>query len=39
MRLTKLRNKMTELGGRVDVFYRMTIGGADKDVRMKLVAE
>ena len=35
----KIRNKMTELGGRVDVFYRMTIGGADKEVRMKLVAE
>lgn len=32
----KIRNNMTRDGGRVDIFYTMKIGGADKSVRMKI---
>ena len=32
----KIRNSMTRDGGRVDIFYTMKIGGADKNVRMKI---
>ena len=35
----KIRFGMTDAGGRVDVYYDMTIGGADKYVKMKLIAE
>ena len=29
----KIRAELSELGGRLDVLYKMTVGGADKDVR------
>lgn len=32
----KIRNNMTRDGGRVDIFYTMKIGGAEKSVRMKI---
>lgn len=32
----KIRNNMTWDGGRLDIFYNMTIGGAAKTVRMKI---
>ena len=32
----KIRNSMTRDGGRVDIFYTMKIGGADKKVRMRI---
>ncbi len=32
----KIRCNMTRDGGRVDIFYDMKIGGADKRVRMKI---
>ena len=35
---TRIRNAMTEEGGRIDIFYRMKIGGAEKSVRMKIVS-
>ena len=35
----KIRNRMTDIGGRADVYYNMKIGGADKYVKMKLLAE
>lgn len=35
---TRIRNAMTEDGGRIDIFYRMKIGGAEKSVRMKIVS-
>ena len=35
---TRIRNAMTEDGGRIDIFYRMNIGGAEKTVRMKIVS-
>lgn len=35
---TRIRNAMTEDGGRIDIFYRMKIGGAEKTVRMKIVS-
>ena len=35
---TRIRNAMTEDGGRIDIFYRMRIGGAEKSVRMKIVS-
>lgn len=34
----KIRNNMTRDGGRVDIFYTMKIGGAEKSVRMKIEA-
>ena len=35
----KIRLGMTDAGGRIDVYYDMTIGGADKYVKMKILAE
>ncbi len=32
----KIRNNMTRDGGRVDIFYTMKIGGAERYVRMKI---
>lgn len=32
----KIRNSLTRDGGRIDIFYDMTIGGAKKSVRMKI---
>lgn len=32
----KVRNNLTRDGGRVDIFYNMKIGGADKHVRMRI---
>ena len=32
----KIRNSMTRDGGRVDIFYTMKIGGADKFVKMRI---
>ena len=32
----RIRNSMTRDGGRVDIFYTMKIGGADKKVRMRI---
>lgn len=32
----KIRNNMTRDGGRVDIFYNMSIGGADKSVKMRI---
>lgn len=34
----KIRSTMTKDGGRVDIFYRMTIGGADKNVKLRIDA-
>jgi len=34
----KIRNNMTRDGGRIDIFYTMKIGGAEKSVRMKIEA-
>ena len=32
----KIRNNLTRDGGRVDIFYNMKIGGADKQVKMRI---
>ncbi len=32
----KIRNSLTRDGGRVDIFYTMKIGGAEKKVRMRI---
>ena len=32
----KIRNNMTRDGGRVDIFYNMKIGGAEKQVKMRI---
>ena len=32
----KIRKNLTKDGGRVDIFYNMNIGGADKTVRMRI---
>lgn len=32
----KIRNNMTRDGGKVDIFYNMKIGGAEKSVRMRI---
>ena len=32
----KIRNGMTSEGGRVDIFYTMKIGGAEKKVKMRI---
>lgn len=32
----KIRNSLTKDGGRIDIFYNMKIGGAEKSVRMKI---
>ena len=32
----KIRNNMTRESGRLDIHYKMKIGGADKNVRMKI---
>ena len=32
----RVRHELTEQGGRIDVLYNMTIGGANKSVRMKI---
>lgn len=34
----KIRNNMTRDGGRVDIFYNMKIGGAEKSVKMRIEA-
>ena len=34
----KIRSTLTKDGGRVDIFYRMTLGGAEKNVRMRIEA-
>ena len=34
----KIRNNMTRDGGRVDIFYNMRIGGAEKSVKMRIEA-
>lgn len=39
VRLRKMRNGITDGGGRLDLFYDMTVGGAGKSVRMKIKAE
>lgn len=39
IRTRKIRANLTETGGRVDVYYDMKIGGADKYVKMKITAE
>lgn len=39
VRLRKMRNGIAESGGRLDLFYDMTVGGAAKSVRMKVKAE
>jgi len=36
IRTKKIRNNMTRDGGRVDIFYNMKIGGAEKSVKMKI---
>ena len=32
----KIRNNLTKDGGRLDILYNMSIGGADKSVRMRI---
>ena len=32
----KIRNNLTRDGGRIDIFYNMKIGGADKYVKMRI---
>lgn len=32
----KIRSSLDRDGGRIDIFYRMSVGGADKNVRMKI---
>ena len=32
----KIRNSMTRDGGRIDIFYNMKIGGAEKSVKMRI---
>ena len=32
----RIRNEMTRDGGKLDIFYTMKIGGADKKVRMRI---
>lgn len=32
----KIRNNMTRDGGKVDIFYNMKIGGAEKSVKMRI---
>ena len=32
----KIRNNLGRDGGRLDIHYKMNIGGADKNVRMKI---
>lgn len=34
----KIRNNMTRDGGKVDIFYNMKIGGAEKSVKMRIEA-
>lgn len=34
----KIRNNMTRDGGKVDIFYNMRIGGAEKSVKMRIEA-
>ena len=34
---TKIRSSITKDGGRLDIYYKMNIGGANKKVRMKVV--
>ena len=36
IRTKKIRNNMTRDGGRVDIFYNMKIGGAEKSVKMRI---
>lgn len=35
----RIRNSLTECGGTLTLYYSMTVGGAEKSVRMKIVAE
>ena len=39
IKTVKIRNNLTRDGGRVDIYYNMNIGGADKRVRMVITAE
>ena len=32
----KIRNNLTRDGGKVDIFYNMKIGGAEKNVKMRI---
>ncbi len=32
----RIRKNLTNDGGRVDIFYQMTVGGAEKSVRMRI---
>jgi len=32
----KIRNNVTRDGGKLDIFYKMTIGGQDKNVKMRI---
>lgn len=36
VRTKKIRSTLTESGGTIDIFYEMTLGGADKRVKMKI---
>ncbi len=36
VRTKKIRKSLTHDGGRVDIFYTMNIGGAEKSVRMRI---
>ena len=33
---TKIRSSLTKDGGKLDIYYKMNIGGADKKVRMRI---
>ena len=35
----RIRNELTGDGGRLTLFYTMTVGGAEKRVRMRIIAE
>ena len=36
VRTKKIRSTLTEAGGAIDIFYDMTLGGAEKRVKMKI---
>lgn len=39
VRAKRIRNNIALEGGRLDLFYSMVIGGAEKRVRMKIISE
>lgn len=39
LRTLKIRNRLEKATGTLDIFYRLTLGGADKKVRFSLTAE